>query len=470
MKVEIHDSDGIFPLNFDIITRVDIFECSLSTMDAVWDDQEFFEFADDDAMLQAALAFVDDAGMLKPLPDPIAAPNLALPTVQPADQEHTSTSPPLGNIAKKSAAESPPKTRKRPPSQCVRDELIYLRSTVKDLEDQLEALLQAAAEPDVVDEMWKRVAARQAKERQRAQAENKRLLAILEEQIRAGKRLERLLLGRNDSVPPILLAKRLCSHHFTSPLDDPALESQLMDQIVDMYRDTDRILAHPRFQSVSLDRICSIEIQNGQMGPQFVATETRMIPFDFQSTADAKWEISKKYAYPKRVILQEYINADEGIITRLLERSLDLPTGPSHYRARSVRRHFVEHDRVVIVGSMVMDALQVAGQSMQGVCLRTHAWVILQPATDAGVACGPQRPASLRKLYYQAEPEVYDDGMSAEERRTSAGVLSNFVLNSVQLKADLNYQMLENLLMDRLRGLAIEDAVDTRIDSLLGAS
>ncbi|TMW58263.1 hypothetical protein Poli38472_011851 [Pythium oligandrum] len=421
-----------------------------------WNDLELLEFSDDDAILQAALAFVDEAQPLPLLSDTVAASRLALLDNPGNNQERVSASSCHQEPRANTAAPPVSEKRKRPPSQCVKDELDYLRATVNDLEEQLETLLHPS-EPDVVDEMWKRVAARQSEERERAQNENKRLLAILEEQIRAGKRLERLLLAQEGQVHPALPAKRLCTHHSMSPLDDPALESQLMDRLLVMYHDTDRILANPRFQSVSVDRINSVEIQNGAVGPQLEALETRMIPFDFQATADAMWEISKEQAYPTRVILHQDVKADEGIITRLFERSVELPSGPSHYRARTTRRRFVEANRVVMVSSLVMDALQVAGNILHGVCIRTHMWAVLQPAAEVGVACGPQRPATIRRTYYLVEPEVYDDSLSDEDRRSSVGILSNFVLNSVRFKTDFNYQKLENHLLDRLRGLQIEN-------------
>ncbi|TMW58264.1 hypothetical protein Poli38472_011852 [Pythium oligandrum] len=249
---------------------------------------------------------------------------------------------------------------------------------------------------------------------------------------------------------------------FTSPLDDPALECQLMDRLLVMHAETDQILAHSRFQDVSLDRVCSVEIQSGQMGLQLHAIETRMVPFDFQIISDAMWDMSMEHEYPRHVILHQDIKADEGIITRVLERSVDLPSGSSRYCGKAVQRWFTGAHRVVVVASMVTDAIQIAGQSFQGACIRTHVWMVLEPATEANAACGSRKPATIRKLDYLAEPEVYDDDMSEKERRATIDVLSNFVLNSVQAKVDTNYQMLENHLLDRFQSLKIENNAKTR--------
>ncbi|TMW58266.1 hypothetical protein Poli38472_011854 [Pythium oligandrum] len=391
---------------------------------------------EDDATLQAALAFVDDIQLV----DEQVSASMAL---------YATSLRPDDTLTSENHS-----TRKRPPSHCVREELIYLRGTVKDLENQLEKLLHGDPELEATDEMWKRVAARQNKERRRAEQENNRLRTLLEEQIKAGKRLERLLLGHKDNVSPVLSGKRLRTSRFTSPLDNPALERQMMDRLFGMYHETDQILAHPSFQSLSVDRVCSVEVQSGLLWPQFVATETRLIPFDFEATGEAMWEISMKCATPARVILQQDVNAEEGTIARLLERSIDLPSGTGQYRVKSVRRRFVETNRIVTASTMAMDALQIGDQLLQGVCVRTQVWFVLEPAHRAGV----QRPASILRMYYLAEPEVYDAEMSADAGRTSVGVLSNVVLNSIQFRTDQNYQMLENRLMDRFLGLTLTES------------
>jgi hypothetical protein len=85
-----------------------------------------------------------------------------------------------------------------------RDELVYLRSVVDDLEDQLVTLKShgdetsdgTAGSEEPLAFVWQELASRQYEQRQRAEVENVKLRTMLEEQIRVAKNLERVLKKR----------------------------------------------------------------------------------------------------------------------------------------------------------------------------------------------------------------------------------------------------------------------------------
>jgi hypothetical protein len=90
-----------------------------------------------------------------------------------------------------------------------REELLYLREMVGDLESKLSQTKQQGDEQQLIkapgDEAqssvlvraaWEQVATSQAQQRERAEMENIRLKRLLEEQIQVGKSLERLLRKR----------------------------------------------------------------------------------------------------------------------------------------------------------------------------------------------------------------------------------------------------------------------------------
>jgi hypothetical protein len=101
------------------------------------------------------------------------------------------------------------KREEHPPHSSRREELLYLREMVRELESKLaqvkrqgdeEKLLEATGEEAqsylLMRAAWEQVATRQALERERAHMENIGLKRLLGNQIRLGKSLERLLRKR----------------------------------------------------------------------------------------------------------------------------------------------------------------------------------------------------------------------------------------------------------------------------------
>jgi hypothetical protein len=168
---------------------------------------------DEIALLREALAFIGDFGVegdgISPRYVEVAASKGGLWSpldVQPAPVSALKNDEPPSLV---SPAGGAPKRKGNRSRNKRREELLYLREMVGDLESKLlqmkrhggeQQLLEApgheARSSLLVRAAWEQVATRQAEERQRAEMENIRLKRVLEEQIQVGKSLERLLRKR----------------------------------------------------------------------------------------------------------------------------------------------------------------------------------------------------------------------------------------------------------------------------------
>jgi hypothetical protein len=189
--------------------------------------------SDDHATLDAALTFVDEyvladfepvltssghAGDTIPLLplDALGDDDIVLDALSPIDQEHddafgTDTTATMEMTPSPSITETGSTiTEKRTPTNRSRarqkDELVYLRGVVADLEAQMVALKKrseahaGAKTEEPLAFAWEEVAARQYAQRRRAEFENAKLKIVLEEQIRVAKNLERVLKKRTTAT------------------------------------------------------------------------------------------------------------------------------------------------------------------------------------------------------------------------------------------------------------------------------
>ncbi|TMW58085.1 hypothetical protein Poli38472_011673 [Pythium oligandrum] len=359
-------------------------------------------------------------------------------------------------------------TRKRKNAR--REELTILRETVADLETRLAAMKRervgtppasAESDADPMDAAWEQIAERQQKERERSERENAKLRAMLEDQIRTAKSLERLLL-KKQSEPEMSTwepEKRIRTSKTVNPLQDPIIEAEMRQTMLDMYSETDRIAQDPRFQAESFEPPLRItELKTDNLNRPFIEVlEARLLPFDFLAIGDALWEVwTNKQPDPSKITLLDHVQIAEDFVQRYVEGSFDLRHVKGQFRAKIVSRRFVEADRIVTTGSVLMEPLHLGGKTMNGVYMRTRVWNIIQPRTRAAPnGCKPATPISTRFVYYLSSPQIFDDDTNFEDRRQDIGTLTNFVVNSVQLKSDMNHQILENKLVERLGKLSV---------------
>lgn len=208
-------------------------------------------------------------------------------------------------------------SKKRPPGyntnrarDARKDELIYLRNTVSDLEDQLKRIktengdavavvgpsssLSCRSQPRAdspLASIWEDMAARQFEERRRAELENIRLKNVLEQQLKVAKGLERLLHKRKtwQAIQTGNRARLTYLHGATSEEDDAAIFQHLLEGLEQSLQDVDSVF--------EANGLCRMETQyrdaqvrhEGANGMVLEIFANKLIPFEMHATGSAVW-------------------------------------------------------------------------------------------------------------------------------------------------------------------------------------
>ncbi|TMW59792.1 hypothetical protein Poli38472_004861 [Pythium oligandrum] len=366
-------------------------------------------------------------------------------------------------------------TRKRRQRTTPKEELEYLRETVRSLESQLTEL-QGKSELDLCDaeqKAWKRMTKRHREERQRAEVENSRLRSRLEDQLRLIKSLERILKSRRDEeLFPSGAAKRWRDSDRTSPLDSIVVEEELKRSLDEMYDKANAVFGDSRFKS--RERECSpvnptrvMELRPDPLVGAVIETlETSLFPFTYQETADVIWEfMSGQVSRSTALSLMQYdsVSSTSDPSTKVFNGRLSILGQSTTIRAKLVCRRVIESDRVILLSTILMDPKTVDMRSPDNLYLRTRMWQSLR-AVSLGDAS--QSAATVREFFHEAAPEFYglddDDEATVDDTTTSdareqAGVLTTIIQKGLGSHLDVSIQQVENLLLDRLTKLKIHD-------------
>ncbi|TMW59799.1 hypothetical protein Poli38472_004868 [Pythium oligandrum] len=326
-----------------------------------------------------------------------------------------------------------------------REELIYLRSTVEEMETKLTELKEQAKEkdertPDLSDVMkavWEDLANRQYQQRQQAEAENTRLRMMLEDQIKIAKSLERLLRKRNDVelFSSALSKKRSRAQLGQSPLREDSIVDELMGSLLQMHPHVDRVLEDPRFHVDAPKPLRDIQLRTAVgFAPTIEIVESRIVPFNFMVTANAMWEL---LATNMQDSITEHIHtATEDTLIKSFEGVVQTHRTKGVFQGKVVARRFVEADRVVMLGGHVAEPVEFSDRPIRGVIMRHRGWTVIRR--------GPN-DTTLLQTYHLAAPDVYD---ASQDQQRTVGALTNFVLATVEMNLDAGLLQIENYLLE----------------------
>ncbi|TMW59796.1 hypothetical protein Poli38472_004865 [Pythium oligandrum] len=441
----------------------------------------------DDA-LTAALAFVDDfhthegddADSLMGLlgADPLLLGLELAGTLPDTKDVSSSNDSVVGtpiDTGKQSEGSSPSETAKKTAKRARRpdtrrEELLYLRSTVQELETKLaslkdesltEAVTNNAANGEPMKDVWEQMAQSQQQQRHDAELENKKLRIMLEDQLQLAQSLEGLLKKRNhitfSSLAPEGSGKRLRLRGGMSPLDDPNVEAVLEQTIVDMYNELETVLADPRIQMTSTAPRRVVELHSDDIkGTTIESLDSRLLPFEYKETAEKAWNIMINVFGPGHHISRQETKLTADSVFRSLEGYGDTPLHAGQFRSKLASRRFIFPERIVMLGCSLNESSEVSGSPMEGVCMRTRVWHIISRAPPH-LTQGSGKPATLRQVVHIVSPEVvYTTGDGGETHR-KVGLITNFVLNGADHHLDSGNKVLENSLLESMAKLAISD-------------
>jgi len=258
------------------------------------------------------------------------------------------TKPKKKSAAKTEHSEEPQQpAKKRVRKQ--REELLYLRAKVAEMEELLANLQKSDAtsgssansasspvsmldtEPSHSDtasakesevllrSAWERVAERQCKERERSEKENRKLKATLEEQIKLVKRLENMLTHEPDieMLRTPIGQKRFKMHSDADAEDDSEILQELKAEVSEAYPVFEREYAASALKDMT-ENGGDIEVKSSPEQGMFVElTANKVVPYDLQVTKSAMWRFLSSNGIKRQCYYHE-VSASMSLVRGLL--------------------------------------------------------------------------------------------------------------------------------------------------------
>ncbi|GLE03650.1 hypothetical protein PINS_up012552 [Pythium insidiosum] len=334
-----------------------------------------------------------------------------------------------------------------------REELLFLRAKVHELESQLADLQQRALttpsdnEVDPRDEhfkeLWATMARRQYEQRQQAELMNAKLKEMLEDQIKAARSLERLLRKQNNvelKSPKASVLSRVATMKDASALDKEFVKEDLLESLQTQYRQVASVLSDPRMLPASAP-LRDISVRNNAVTGTFVEiVDTRLLPFKLQLTAEAVWRhvASDEFATIDSMH-EDVIEVTQDTIQKDFFGSLDIGTARGSVRGKMVCRRYREDTRVVLVWCAIADPIEIGEMSMSGILMRHMGWTVLEELPQATCT------ATILRSYQVATPMFVDGDVVTHAQKV--GMLTTFSLHALKIRLDTDQQLMENWLL-----------------------
>ncbi|TMW58265.1 hypothetical protein Poli38472_011853 [Pythium oligandrum] len=232
-----------------------------------------------------------------------------------------------------------------------------------------------------------------------------------------------------------------------TPLNDAMLEEQMKQKLANMYDDIDRIFVGARFH----ERRHLLERRHDEASGGIVTEmiETRRLPFRYQATSDVLFDMAVNHPDKQRVLLKEEIDEDNGWISRVFERSIQLPNGASGLvRSTTVARRIIESKRAIHLCYMYIEPVEVDNKRLGGVRLCVSLWDMMEPASDDSAA-------TIKLSYGVRAPEIVDNNVPPENIQQGLALLNRFFHMKGKLTSEVKSQMLENRLIEGVAALKL---------------
>ncbi|TMW58260.1 hypothetical protein Poli38472_011848 [Pythium oligandrum] len=358
-------------------------------------------------------------------------------------------------------------TRKR--RYNAKEELQYLRGTIKQLEGRLAVLKdqsssgsstrrQAPTKPAVttLDKMWARIADRQFQHREKSELENARLRGLVEDQLRLIRGLERMLTKKRTKVMSWYTdgKHQSVTGAVVDPLEDPIMEKQMEQGVEDMLADVGGIVADPRYvtetdEPFHMTGFLSEDSDN----PTVETLDARLFPFPYQTAADELWGIWTNKDKPKMHNIHRLdVEATNDRIRRVIEGEYNFRAYKVPFRAKLIGRRIVQPDRVIILTIVLVDPMQMNEGKHTGVFLQERTWNILRTVpADENLPSGAT--ISCRQSYSLTTPLLFT---SSDDN--GVGQLTNSLIQTTSMRMNLTNEVLEDRLLASFDKLHLNDS------------
>ncbi|KAE9039173.1 hypothetical protein PR001_g6422 [Phytophthora rubi] len=319
--------------------------------------------------------------------------------------------------------------------------------------DGYEGSTMSVYDPVQVPTVWKEVACRQRRRREKAERENVRLKLILENQTKMAKGLESLLQKRakQQVVECSSLSQSKKSKYsqgrtldFRADVND---FKDLLAHIDRAYREVDTVFAANGLATMETTHR-DARMREGADCMYLDIFANKVVPFGMRATAQAVWDHFKGAEKHRG-------NMYEGKVAKHLENP-DTPdtiiedfakeffadNARADFHAKQVLRRYVEEDREIVIWVASVVPLEFDDQRVNGLGFRHQGYAV----TKRAKASTPNREFSLLQLCSLVSPEkedhtVYDPA--------AVRALTDFMLGTVAGNITASQELIENVLMDQ---------------------
>ncbi|KAF1325280.1 hypothetical protein FI667_g9349, partial [Globisporangium splendens] len=386
----------------------------------------------------------------------------------------------------------------------VKDELEYLRQQVKDLERQLAQLSQTSSsssdesdassslssavmsnawtkprDASLLESLWKRIAARQLDEREKAELKNAKLRELYESQLKIARSLERTLSKRPnvtpnsvwficsltqwfDISPPREVQVDLYQFHSIRAGDDAF--DVLLQRVNVMVAQIDAVLRDARFAFTKDKEIRDIQTKTDAQDRIFLEVlDSIVLPFSLHTTSAAVWKLVNDKVNQNNHSVFQAIDSTSDTIRAEFSIMMKLSQHNVRFRMRLLGKQVIEENRVAVVWR-VMGSSEGGGtlSSSKRIHLMREGWTVFEETPQSKLKDEASRSTVLQTIVRMStevseSPSSSPPGSSSPGSSTSSssekdenhfvGLLTDLMFDSLPHKLSMAYQMLENLLV-----------------------
>ncbi|KAL3670823.1 hypothetical protein V7S43_004009 [Phytophthora oleae] len=338
-----------------------------------------------------------------------------------------------------------------------RREVQFLRTCVKGLETQLNALREGAeqraqlrtnacgdsdrtGQSSALRSVWKELASRQLDQRLTSERENSRLKCALEDQKKLKEMLQRALntrVARRVMETSLTQEKRTRRVHGVSvETSDQEIFQELEVGVDSVYHEAARVF----FQADTGDGTCL-----GVFGD-------KTLPFGVHTTAEAAWRClahafqHDKYHFSYTRERRKNDSAEvthDDTVCESFGVEIKAPERMAEFRIKQVFRRYRESDRVVIAWRSYIDPAEFKGQTLQGFRFQEKgSCVIRYPKLHTAT-----NEFTLLRIWHVITPETLANTNGTSSQFVQD--LTDFVLGGSSSASTV--QMIENMLIEQSR-------------------
>lgn len=335
-----------------------------------------------------------------------------------------------------------------------KDELIALRQTVAELEQHLVALRRSTSFVGKgkrhITQTWGHIAKRQERDRERAEAENAQLKAMLLAQLSVAGRFDhssnkRQLIAIPDRLSAFKEPPPLPSDRQASPPSDTAMDALIADMDVH-YAQMDAVFAAAGIAQEPYEPQSYAQTKTTARGESYLElVEVRLIPFHVRAVGTYMWESMKSWHYKSSTCAYTCLDrpADTFAVSYYAQSRQSDALGKYSAAFKLVKRRYVRSEHEIVV---VWKSRSDGDKGLAGVSATEVGWLALThvPAIDN------HTPATTA---LRACVHIFSDSANRAAPGTTQGdgsprkLLTSLVVDSFEEDVNSINQEMENLLL-----------------------